>query len=127
VVIVLWPFFNWWWLTRNKDRLDDKLFIEKFGTMLQDVRDKRPITFLYTSFFSARRFLVVMCFLFFLEDIFALYVSLLVVQTLEVAYLTTAWPHYEAHQNITEIINELLTILVVYCMALLHQTDSEDI
>jgi hypothetical protein len=43
-----------------------------------------------------------------------------------VGYLTNAWPHFETHANVTEVINELLTILVIYCIVLLDDTVSAE-
>ena len=63
--LMLWPFWSSCWLMKNKDKLADPVFEQKFSTLYQGIRFDSFRALAYNAVFSVRRFDIILMNMFF--------------------------------------------------------------
>ena len=115
--VIVFPIFVFLFLTNQRDKLEDPQFKKKYNTMYLGVNLDHMWSIIYFTPFCIRRFLLVMCLLSFGKDNDKIIIfSVLLLQSIYLAYLAYTSPHIEENFNKLEIINELAVVILVYLM-----------
>ena len=56
IALTLWPLLSSYWLLKNRDRLTDPVFEEKYKTLYQGMKYNSFRALAYNAVFSVRRF-----------------------------------------------------------------------
>ena len=85
--------------------------------MILGNRTEHPITFLYSSIFCIRRFLLVMTYVILVNSDGTIVIqALMTIQSFYFLYIAVSIPFVETIYNFLEISNEAAVLLFVYCM-----------
>lgn len=68
VILMIWPFWTIFHLLRNKDRLEDPVFKQKFKVIYSGIKTNSFLALCYHAVFSMRRFDIVLMNLYFTAD-----------------------------------------------------------
>ena len=58
LILIILPFFSWFYLKKNQDAAEIDEFKVRFGTLFQNLNPTKESFYKFTSYFCARRFLV---------------------------------------------------------------------
>jgi hypothetical protein len=110
------PFFVWYWLERNKDKLSDEEFQTKYASMYLNLRTNNNAVRRYYSIYSFKRIAFVTNLMFFANKTHILTFNFLVIQSAYLVYLCRTMPHEDRWHSKQEIFNEFMIMLVGYTM-----------
>ena len=68
IIFFIWPIFLIVFLMKKRKELEEKAFIEKFGSMILGNKTEHPVTFLYNAAFCVRRLALVMIYVALIES-----------------------------------------------------------
>ena len=121
-ILVVWIIWSAVWLILNRDRLNEKEFHRKHGTLYHQYETEffpTKLQLLYASISCLRRLLLVLILLLFKMYKWGtiwLVMSYLILYTVYFAYFSKAHPNYEPMLNRLEEFNELCFIAAHYSM-----------
>jgi hypothetical protein len=126
IALCMWPVFIVYFLTRNKEKLEERKFSAKFDALYQGIHTNRMSALIYNAVFCVRRFDIVLVNMIFSPG-FPIFnweshqyvfknLAFLFVQYCYVAYIITSKPHTDNIFNNLEYFNEFMIIGMIYIM-----------
>ena len=108
------PFGLLYFVWRSLGRLEDKDYIDRFGSLFEGLKTKQPIHLLCTFFFVVRRLLLVFVAILLKNHPAAQVMIFIMLSELSIMYLIYFKPYDDPFTNNNEIFNEACVLLSSY-------------
>jgi len=106
----------------HRNELTNPNFIEKYGSFSDGYKTTYVTQFLYLSFFTIRRYSLVIVLVFFSDQRYFMIIAFMVIYSVQLAYAIAVAPFDEKVTNATMVFNEICFILLHYTMFFLMTT-----
>jgi hypothetical protein len=114
--LIVGPFINWFFLMRNRKRLNSHAFKDKFEAAYENVRTIDSVALGYTSMFMARRLLFASIVMLVENHRYIQTFLVLHLLLLGAAYTMMAKPFKDPVSNSQESWNDFITFQLSYCL-----------